>query len=386
MQPLTLQPMEPPVQHTLKLAQKVRLAASVFVVYWPLRLYLNIDPERAGLPFLQRAWLIWLFEIPLTILFFTGWLTITEWLEKKFFRQPGQNFLIDTKWPAQLATLVIAGTLAVLFNGGFHLILHQINDFAGREPPPAAIADARLGEQLRAVRRADRDTRGKANTSLTVLAMLMAFYLAANRRGYQQVAQLRVNAEGLKREATQAQFVALRNQVNPHFLFNSLSILTSLVEVDPKLSVRFIKQLSKVYRYILEQRDSERVSLQTELDFLASYSFLLNLRFEGKLQVRNQVPGPEAARYAIAPLTLQLLVENAVKHNQMSQEKPLLVTIETQGEYLLVSNPLQLRPQAEDSTGLGLENIVNRYRLLTDRPVEIGEVDGSFVIKLPLLT
>jgi hypothetical protein len=375
------------VPHHLTLSQKVGLATSVFAIYWPIRLYLNIDPERLGWPFLQRVWAVWLVEIPLTTLFFVGWLSITEWLEEKFFKRSRQDFLIDMKWPAKLATLLIAGALAIMFNAGFHVILHQLDAFVSREQPAASVGGTASREQSSPnARRGERNTRDKANNSLTVLAMLMAFYLAANRRGYKEFAQLRINAEQLKREATQAQFVALRNQVNPHFLFNSLSILTSLVEVNPKLSVRFIRQLSKVYRYILEQRDSERVSLKTELDFLDSYCFLLNIRFEGKLQVLIQVTEQEAARYSIAPLTLQLLMENAVKHNQMSLEQPLVVSIETAGDYLLVSNPLQLRPQVEDSTGLGLKNITNRYQLLTERPVSVGEENNTFVIKLPLLT
>ncbi|GAA4419695.1 hypothetical protein GCM10023187_54250 [Nibrella viscosa] len=379
--------MESSVPLNLSLSQKVRLATTVFAIYWPIRLYINID--RWDWFTFRYVWVLWLLEIPLTILFITGWLSVTEWLEEKFTSRTRRDYLIDVKWPAQLATFLIAGALAVMFNVGFHLLLRQLDKAVGRGPQGVRTVAMRTvpapDQRSPATRSNDRNRRDRANNGLTVLAMLMAFYLSANRRGYRELAQLRINAEQLKREATQAQFVALRNQVNPHFLFNSLSILASLVEVDPKLSVRFIKQLSKVYRYILDQRDSERVSLKTELDFLDAYNFLLNIRFEGKLQILNKVPELEASRYGIAPLTLQLLVENAVKHNQMSVEQPLVVTIETAGDYLLVSNPLQRRPQAEDSTGMGLENITNRYRLLTDRPVSTGEEDNCFVIKLPLL-
>ncbi|GAA4457744.1 hypothetical protein GCM10023189_28960 [Nibrella saemangeumensis] len=380
--------MESTVPLNLTLSQKVRLAASVFAIYWPIRLYLNID--HWSWTTFRYVWVLWLLEIPLTILFITGWLSVTEWLEEKFFSKSRRDYLIDVKWSAQLATFLTAGALAVMFNVGFHLLLRQLDLVVGRQGIRTVAMRTIPAQEQRTPPspgwNADRRRRDKANNGLTVLAMLMAFYLSANRRGYRELAQLRINAEQLKREATQAQFVALRNQVNPHFLFNSLSILASLVEVDQKLSVRFIKQLSKVYRYILDQRDTERVSLKTELDFLEAYSFLLNIRFEGKLQVLNKVTAPEAMRYGIAPLTLQLLVENAVKHNQMSAEQPLIVSIETSDDYLLVSNPLQRRPQAEDSTGMGLENITNRYRLLTDRPVSIGEENNSFVIKLPLLS
>lgn len=378
--------MDAPIPLNLTRVQKLQLAASVFAIYWPIRLYLNID-QWSWRTF-QYSWLIWILEIPLTILFFTGWLSVTEWLEKKIVRQPGQNFLIDVKWPAQLARLVVAGALAILFNLIFHILIFRLNNIIdSRQAHQAAIqAPAVPVAQDMNQKRLDYARRARANNGLTVMAMLMAFYLAANRRGYQALTGLKVNAEQLKREATQAQFVALKNQVSPHFLFNSLSILSSLVEVDPKLSVRFISHLSKVYRYILEQRDSERVSLKTELDFLNAYAFLLNIRFEGKLLVQNRVAEPVATRYGIAPLTLQLLVENAVKHNQMSQAQPLLVTIDTEDDYLIVRNPLQTRPQTEESTGLGLENIRNRYRLLTDRPMSAGEEDNAFVVKIPLLS
>lgn len=125
--------------------------------------------------------------------------------------------------------------------------------------------------------------------------------------------------------------------------------------------------------------------LRTELDFLAAYTFLLTVRFEGKLFVALDVP--EAARdgYAIAPLTLQLLLENAVKHNRLSTAEPLRVTIALAGNCLRVANPVQRRLVPEISTGVGLQNIIGRYRLLTDRPVRVAEADGYFVVDLPLL-
>lgn len=369
----------------LTVSQKVRLATGVFAIYWPIRLYFNVDHWTGS--FVQGSLLLWLIEIPLTILFFTGWLGVTEWLEEKLVTRPGRDFLIDVSWPAQVATLLVAGALAVVFNVVFFSLTHQLYDRVAKtetrlalghdEPDPA-------GQPADHVR-AGITKRIRANNGLTIMAMLMAFYLAANRRGGRELAQLRVQAEQLEKEAAQAQLAALRNQVNPHFLFNSLSILSSLVEVDAKLSVQFIRQLSKAYRYILEQRDAERVPLRTELDFIRAYTFLLTIRFDERVQVSINVSDADADRYQIAPLTLQLLVENAVKHNQMSDEAPLIVSIDRQGDYLRVANPLQPRPAADESTGVGLQNIVNRYRLLADKPVWVGEEDTEFVVKIPLL-
>jgi two-component system LytT family sensor kinase len=223
------------------------------------------------------------------------------------------------------------------------------------------------------------------NNGITVLALLAAFYLTANRRSTRRIHQLQIQGERMEKETIRAQFDALKNQVNPHFLFNSLSILSSLVDTDTRLAGEFINQLAKAYRYILEQQDNEQVSLHTELGFIESYAFLLALRFEDKLFIDIDVPQESRDRYKIAPLTLQLLVENTVKHNCLSEEEPLRVHIGMAGDYLQVSNPVLPRSDRDVSTGIGLRNITNRYRLLTARPVRIDEADGVFMVKLPLL-
>lgn len=177
----------------------------------------------------------------------------------------------------------------------------------------------------------------------------------------------------------------LKTQVNPHFLFNSLSILSSLVHVNPNLSEQFIDQLSRSYRYILEQKDQQLVTLRTEFEFIQSYAFLLKIRFENKFDLRIHLPENTLDQYKIAPLTLQLLVENAVKHNRMSKQEPLVVDVLLEDDFLVVKNPLRLRPQQAYSTGTGLNNIINRYALLTDRSVKAGEYEDEFVVKVPLL-
>jgi two-component system LytT family sensor kinase len=311
----------------------------------------NSDLYQSGsvhLEILDHVWPLWLMEIAFTILFFALWLNVTEWIQQRFFNQSGKEFLVEFKLPAQLATLVIAGALAVLFNLLFrHLwisisgILEGSLHYSQMRAWKPSIDPAALELEF--------ERRRKANDGLTVMAMLSLFYLAANRRGYKRLEDLRVKGEQLKQEAVQAQFSALKNQVNPHFLFNSLSILSSLVETDTKLSVQYINRLSKVYRYILEQRNDEQISLKSELEFVDSYLFLLKIRFADKLKVMIDIPENDTARFRIPPLTLQLLIENAVKHNQMSTEKPLVVSIRKSGEYLLISNCIQLRPLVETS-------------------------------------
>ena len=197
-----------------------------------------------------------------------------------------------------------------------------------------------------------------------------------------------VQAEQLKKENAFAQYEALKNQVSPHFLFNSLSILSSLVHVDAELSGKFIDQLSRAYRYILEQKDNDTVSLKTEIDFIKAYAFLLKIRFENKFELKIEIADDIANKFRIAPLTLQLLVENAVKHNRMSAKEPLIVSVSTDRTFLSVSNPVQERTEHEriSSTGIGLKNIDNRYKLLTNQPVQIENVNGNFVVKIPLLS
>jgi LytS/YehU family sensor histidine kinase len=196
---------------------------------------------------------------------------------------------------------------------------------------------------------------------------------------------MQARAVALERQQLLNEIALLRTQVNPHFLFNSLSILSSLVHVNADLSEQFIDQLSRSYRYILEQKDQSLVTLRTELEFIRSYIFLLKIRFENKLDLHIHLTDSDLDSYKIAPLTLQLLVENVVKHNRMSNKEPLLVRVERQGDWLEVRNPFRPRGEAVDSTGTGLQNIINRYALLTDRPVWAGEREDEFVVKIPLL-
>lgn len=232
--------------------------------------------------------------------------------------------------------------------------------------------------------------KNKLNTVLffsggIVLALALGFW--SRMLYFRRYSQLFQNkAEYLEKQQLLNEIALLKTQVNPHFLFNSLSILSSLVQVNPELSEQFIDQLSRSYRYILEQREQSLVTLRTELDFIQSYVFLLKIRFENKFDLRFNLSETILDEYKVAPLTLQLLVENAVKHNRMSLHEPLVVELLIEEEqYLVIKNRLQPRSTAADSTGLGLQNIINRYALLTDKPVWAGERQGDFVVKLPLI-
>lgn len=190
--------------------------------------------------------------------------------------------------------------------------------------------------------------------------------------------------ETLKRESLKAQLNALRTQVNPHFLFNNLNTLTALIPDTPNQAIEFVQQLSKVYRHILEVQDEKSIPLKDELDVLKAYGFLLKTRFGNNLDIDIDVPD-EKLQQKIVPLSLQLLMENAIKHNIVSSAKPLKIKVFAENGHLLVSNNLQVKNQMIESTGIGLENIRNRYKLLSDDEVKVDESGESFTVSIPLI-
>ena len=182
-----------------------------------------------------------------------------------------------------------------------------------------------------------------------------------------------------------AKFDALKNQLDPHFLFNSLNVLTSLIEEDPHQAQKFTTSLSKVYRYVLEQKNKDLVSVDEEFQFARTYVKLLKMRFEDSihLEIPEHSNNPDAK---IIPLSLQLLLENAVKHNVVTSSKPLYIKVYEENGMLVVDNNLQEKQVVKKSSGVGLQNIRQRFGILTDRQVEIIKSDSDFRVKLPLLT
>ena len=190
--------------------------------------------------------------------------------------------------------------------------------------------------------------------------------------------------ENLKRESLSAQLNALRSQVNPHFLFNNLNTLSSLIPEDPKHAVDFVQQLSKVYRHILEVKDEKSILLKDELDLLNAYTFLLKTRFDKNLDVNINIPEDKLQK-RIVPLSLQILMENAIKHNIVSADKPLHIAISAVNGSLVVSNNLQMKNQVNECTGIGLDNIRNRYKLISEQPVKVTTGDNNFTVSIPLI-
>nr|MBI1229494.1 hypothetical protein [Cytophagales bacterium] len=193
-----------------------------------------------------------------------------------------------------------------------------------------------------------------------------------------------LEGERLKKNEARLQFESLKNQVNPHFLFNSLNTLSALIPVDPDRAERFVQAFAKNYRYVLEVKDKSFVPLDVELEFVRSYCFLHKIRFEDQLVITEDIDS-EGKHYYIPPLILQNLVENAIKHNSVSEKHPLHIHIQLIGDVLQVSNRIHARQGIADSTKTGLKNIRERMKLVSNRIPEFYEKDGIFYATIPLV-
>jgi two-component system LytT family sensor kinase len=343
------------------------LGLIVLAVYFPVIIYVNVPAADilVALQFLFPHLLV------TYVLYFVFILSAGRMIDQTE-RLLGENFLLESQLPAIFASVPVALLASILshflFSWSIQLILWIGADQISLRPQTI--------EQLQ-----------RTNNGITFVIILSISYLIINRKTITKIKSLELQAQQLTNEKTAAQYEALKNQVSPHFLFNSLSILSSLVHISPDLSEKFIDQLSKAYRYILEQKDNDLVSLETELDFVKAYAYLLQIRFDNKFQLDVQLSDEDARSYNIAPLTLQLLLENTVKHNRMSDKEPLQVKISRAGSFLVVSNPVRPRFNGNtvSSTGIGLVNIANRYKLLTKEPVSILNRDGNFEVKIPLV-
>jgi LytS/YehU family sensor histidine kinase len=220
------------------------------------------------------------------------------------------------------------------------------------------------------------------NFTAVIVTIIITLFLTA-RSFLFSWRDLAVAHEQLKAESMASRLASLKAQVNPHFLFNSLNVLSGLVYRDADLSARFIKKLSEVYRYVLDRQEEELVPIEEELEFVESVIFLQRIRFGEHLHVQQEVP--EDHQFLVAPLALQMLIENAIKHNTISAEQPLYIRIFLEEDYLVVSNNLQTKKTLSDSLGIGLENIRKRYSFLTSKPVVISEKEELFSVKLPII-
>jgi hypothetical protein len=218
--------------------------------------------------------------------------------------------------------------------------------------------------------------------SATIVTIIISLFMHG-RSFLIEWKQSALDAEKLKRENVTARYESLKNQVNPHFLFNSFNALTNLVYENQDLAAKFIKQLSEVYRYVLDTRDRELVTKEEELKFLESYLFLQKIRFGDNLQIAIQL---DNVKTHFPPLVLQMLIENAIKHNIVAAEQPLSIKIYEADHYIVIENKLQRKKVlSEESAGVGLSNIRLRYEFLSDQKVVVEALHDKFIVRLPVI-
>lgn len=223
---------------------------------------------------------------------------------------------------------------------------------------------------------------------LVIFLFNFAFYTFYFFRNWQESveekATLQVQAAELEREKFDLQYHQLRNQVNPHYLFNTLSSLDGLIQTNPELASEFVRHMSKVYRYVLQHKESEVVSLEEESRFIQHYIELLHIRHGDGLLIKLDV-SDEARERGIVMVTLQMLIDNAIKHNIVQKESPLYIVVSDDGNNLVVQNNMQRRGHIDTSNGQGLKQLAQLYSYHTDSPILVDVNDNCYTIRIPLL-
>jgi two-component system, LytTR family, sensor kinase len=289
---------------------------------------------------------------------------MTQWLGNSYI-----NGLLDKKfsWRDHLAKRTIYGALAIIGYSASAYLLVQFIMFL--------LVYGSLPENML------RWTLQYSYIAILISLGISLIYTAAGFFRNWKDSQL--EAERFRAEMLMYKYESLQNQINPHFLFNSFNVLSDLVYEDQQKAVDFIRQMSQLFRYVLDSRDRELVPIKEELEFLEAYRSLLQTRFEDKLTIRQEFePGKGEM---IVPMTLQLLIENCVKHNEISASQPLTVTIMRNGEYLRVVNNLQVKSAQLNSNKTGLSNIRQQFKYFTSREIVTTETDRTFSVEVPII-
>jgi LytS/YehU family sensor histidine kinase len=244
------------------------------------------------------------------------------------------------------------------------------------------IHDALLMPMIDCTRQGLGIYKGTAQGQILAWLIISARILRMNT---EQVQRMERDKAIMQKDLLVSQYENLKSQVNPHFLFNSFSVLQSLIETDADKAGQFLRRLSNLYRYILENKHESMVSLERELSVLDDYIFLLKMRHNEGVQIKVEI-NRELLEAFVPSMSLQKLIENAVKHNKFSSHEPLEVKIYTDKNYLVVSNKVSRKGESVSSTKIGLENIKNRYEFQTSEPLVVEETEGRFVVRLPILS
>lgn len=222
---------------------------------------------------------------------------------------------------------------------------------------------------------------------LFLITTLFAYFINANYERlflFIELTETGIMAEKYKKDSIESKFNNLKNKINPHFLFNTFNALSEIIEEDPPKASKLVNELSDVYRYVLDNQDVNWIPLKKEIDFVYAYINLFKMRFEENLISDINIPA-EYLDYQIAPLTLQLLIENAIKHNEISSKKPLKIQIEVKEGMLEVKNNLQLKTIINSGSSFGLKNLKERYKHLTNNSIAILQTKEDFIVRIELI-
>lgn len=220
---------------------------------------------------------------------------------------------------------------------------------------------------------------------VTLTMMALAFFVYEGIYYFNRSRKTEIKINKLEKITAEQKLSTLKDQVNPHFLFNSLNTLMTMIPEEPNTAVEFVQELSKSYRNILEVRNEKLITIRQELKSLDSYIYLLKTRFQGKIHIYNSI-NEEVKENFILPISMQILIENSVKHNITSTTKPLKIELSNDEDYIIVKNNLQKKDQNYSSTKLGLANIRSRYKLLIEEEIDVIETETEFIVKLPIIT
>lgn len=276
-------------------------------------------------------------------------------------------------WIDDTRTRMILGVVATLFvNVILVFVCNYINFIVLQKNDPAQFFSGSMGF---------------VNWLIINVALLISAIMHAKGfvEEWKKATRKEVVEQKLIAKSANAQFESLKNQLDPHFLFNSLNVLSSLIDENPTQAQRFTASMSKIYRYVLEQKDKELVTVEEEIEFAKIYCDLLKTRFEDSVSFDFKVNESDL-KFFVVPLALQLLLENCIKHNFATSTKPLNIKIYSENGYLFIENNLQHREQVKESAGIGLSNIVQRYSILTKQNVFIEKSSDFFRVKIPILT
>ena len=298
------------------------------------------------------AWRFWGITVTIWLVMWYGNGFVASWLDRRIAwkEQPGRRLLLG------IVSSVVYSALAMIVLAWFF----------------NRVLDVDIGNVWQLV-------------LISVVISIIVLLFLQTRQFVYSWRDLALQEERLRSELMVSRYEVLKNQLNPHFLFNSLNALADLVHEDPALAEKYINQLSRVLRYVLETSRQAVVPLATELDILQAYVFLQQIRFGNNFKVEIEVP-EAALQKRVPPLVLQILLENAIKHNEITAANPLHVNISLDRDDLQVCNNLQPRESLKgESTGTGLANLQARYNTLTDRQVKVNHADSQFCVALPLL-